>query len=187
MLAPQPCPTFGRYCPLPHPSGLVRRRSSNLAAIKVGSKIFVDQAVGIPTGLLDRNVVLDAGSGNRAVGRCTLDLGTGFGLCTFSDGQFTKLQARVDVTYVGGLNYRYDGIAAGSCSVCGDVRARRFLLHLSADRDPQPLGVTATKVVHPGEPGQAVGCQIHRHGWGDRPDERPQECAADAARSTLVG
>jgi transposase len=32
-----------------------------------------------------------------------------------------------------------------------------------------------------------VGCQTHRQGWGDRPDERPQECAADAARSTPVG
>src|SRR6516164_3265711 len=49
------------------------------------------------------------------------------------------------------------------------------------------LGVIATKVVHPGEPGQAVGCQAHRQDWGDRPDERSPECAADAARSTLVG
>ena len=48
------------------------------------------------------------------------------------------------------------------------------------------LDVIAMKVVHPGEPGQAVGSQTHRHGWGGRPDERPQECAADAARSTLV-
>ena len=40
----------------------------------------------IPAGMLDSNVVLDAGNGNRAVGRCTLDLVTGLGLCTFSDG-----------------------------------------------------------------------------------------------------
>ena len=60
--------------------------SSNFAAIKVGSKVFYDQAVGIPADLLDSNVVLDAGNGNRAVGRCTLDLTTGLGLCTFSDG-----------------------------------------------------------------------------------------------------
>ena len=46
---------------------------SNLAAIKRGSRVFYDQADGIPTGMLDSNVVLDAGSGNRAVGRCTLD------------------------------------------------------------------------------------------------------------------
>ena len=73
--------------------------SSNLAQIKVGSRVYYDQAAGIPTGLLDSNVVLDAGNGNRAVGRCTLDLATGLGLCTFSDGigQFAGFQARVDV------------------------------------------------------------------------------------------
>ena len=85
--------------------------SSNLAAIKKGSKVLYDQAAGIPTGLLDSNVVLDAGSGNRGVGRCTLDLATGSGLCTFSDGtgQFSGFQARVDVSYTGGFDYRWDG------------------------------------------------------------------------------
>ena len=34
---------------------------SNLAAIKRGSRVFYDQADGIPTGMLDSNVVLDAG------------------------------------------------------------------------------------------------------------------------------
>ena len=72
---------------------------SNLAAIKRGSKVFYDQAAGIPTGLLDSNVVLDAGNGNRALGRCTLDFTTGLGLCTFSDGtgQFAGFHARVNV------------------------------------------------------------------------------------------
>ena len=71
--------------------------SSNLARIKVGSRVLYDQAAGIPAGLLDSNVVLDAGNGNRAFGRCTLDLATGLGLCTFSDGtgQFTGFNARV--------------------------------------------------------------------------------------------
>src|ERR1051326_9001922 len=59
---------------------------SNLAVIKLGSSVFYDQADGIPTGMLDSNVVLDAGSGKRAVGRCTLDDTTNLGLCTFSDG-----------------------------------------------------------------------------------------------------
>jgi len=83
--------------------------SSNLAAIKVGSKVYYDQALGIPKGLLDSNVVLDAGNGNRAVGRCTLDLSTGLGLCTFSDGtgQFTGFRARVDVDCRAGC--RWDG------------------------------------------------------------------------------
>ena len=74
--------------------------SSNLGEIKVGSTVFYDQNAGIPAGLLDSNVVLDAGNGNRALGRCTLELATGLGLCTFSDGtgQFAGFQARVDVS-----------------------------------------------------------------------------------------
>ena len=84
--------------------------SSNLAQIEVGSKVFYDQAPGIPTGLLDSNVILDAGGGNRAVGRCTLDLATGLGLCTFSDGtgEFTGFEARVDVVCPG-VNCTWDG------------------------------------------------------------------------------
>jgi hypothetical protein len=74
--------------------------SSNLAEIKVGSKVVYDQAFGIPKGLLDSNVVLDAGAGNRAVGRCTLDFSTFLGLCTFSDGtgEFAGFTARVNVS-----------------------------------------------------------------------------------------
>lgn len=77
--------------------------SSNLTQIPVGSKVLYGQAAGIPTGLLDSNVVLDAGNGDRAVGRCTLDLSTALGLCTFSDGtgQFAGFQARVEVSYPG--------------------------------------------------------------------------------------
>ena len=83
--------------------------SSDLAEIKTGSKVSYDQAAGIPAGLLDSNVVLDAGTGNRALGRCTLDLTTGLGLCTFSDGtgQFTGFTARVDVDCRSGC--RWDG------------------------------------------------------------------------------
>jgi hypothetical protein len=83
--------------------------SSNLAEIKVGSKVFYDQPAGIPTGLLDSNVVVDAGNGNRAVGRCTLDLTTALGMCAFSDGlgQFSGFHARVDVDCRSGC--RWDG------------------------------------------------------------------------------
>jgi hypothetical protein len=75
--------------------------SSNLADIVVGSKIFYDQAPGIPTGMLDSNVILDAGFGNRAIGRCTLDGTTLHGLCTFSDGlgAFAGFEARVNVSF----------------------------------------------------------------------------------------
>ena len=77
------------------PGGFCTFTSPNL----LGAKIFYDQAPGVPPGLLDSNVVLDAGHGNRAVGRCTLDLATNRGLCTFSDGTgaFAGLDARIDV------------------------------------------------------------------------------------------
>ena len=85
--------------------------SSNLAAIAVGSRVFYDQAAGTPAGMLDSNVVLVAGSGDWAVGRCTLDLSTGRGICSFSDGTgpFAGFHARVDVSYLGGPNYAWNG------------------------------------------------------------------------------
>lgn len=72
--------------------------SSNLPAIPVGSKVFYFQPLVPSTGLLDSNIVLDAGSGNRAVGRCTLDLATNLALCTFSDGtgELSGFHARVN-------------------------------------------------------------------------------------------
>lgn len=85
---------------------------SNLAQIDIGSKVFYDQAAGVPPDLVDSNVVLDAGNGDRAVGRCTLDIGTGRGLCTFSDGtgELSGFEARVDVVCTnGGLNCTWDG------------------------------------------------------------------------------
>lgn len=83
--------------------------SSNLDEIAVGSKVFYDQAANTPAGMLDSNVILDAGNGDRALGRCTLDLKTGLGLCTFSDGigQFTGFSARVNVDCTSGC--RWDG------------------------------------------------------------------------------
>ena len=87
--------------------------SSNLAAIKVDSKIFYNQAAGTPPGLLDSDIILDAGTGNRAIGHCTFDLGTNRGLCTFSGGtgQFTGFRARLDVSLASGStsSYRLDG------------------------------------------------------------------------------
>ena len=84
--------------------------SSNIPEIKVGSKVWYDQAAGTPAGMLDSNVILDAGSGNRALGRCTLDLGTYKGVCTFSSGtgDFAEFRARVDVSPGVGI-FRWDG------------------------------------------------------------------------------
>src|ERR1019366_6212300 len=84
---------------------------SNLAELPAGANIFYDQAAGVPTGMLDSNIVLDAGNGNRAVGRCTLDFSTGLGLCTFSDGtgQLAGFSARVNVSFLGGKLWAWDG------------------------------------------------------------------------------
>ena len=86
--------------------------SSNLPRIKVGSRVYYDQAPIVSTGVQDSNVVLDAGKGNRAVGRCTVDLETGLGLCTFSDGmgRFDGFSARVSVTPPeDGVNWQWNG------------------------------------------------------------------------------
>ena len=93
------------------PGGFCTFTSSNLAEILVGSKIFYDQAPGVPPGFnLDSNVILDAGFGNWAIGRCTLD-STFNGVCTFSDGsgQFTGFEARVNVSPTGGANFAWEG------------------------------------------------------------------------------
>ena len=79
-------------------------QSSSLAEM-TGATVFYDQALGIPPAMLDSNVVLDAGNGNRALGRCTVDFSNypnaATGLCTFSDGigNFAGFRARVNVSY----------------------------------------------------------------------------------------
>ena len=85
--------------------------SSNLDLIPPGARVYYDQAKGVPAGLLDSNVVVDAGDGNRALGRCTFDLATGKGLCTFSDGtgSFAGFKARFEVSHVGGPVFSWDG------------------------------------------------------------------------------
>ena len=75
---------------------------SNFSGIPVGSVVHYTQALGIlAPGWLDSNVVLDAGNGNKAVGRCTVDLNIVTpGVCTFSDGtgNLAGFTARVDVS-----------------------------------------------------------------------------------------
>jgi len=85
--------------------------ASNLGQIPVNSRVYYDQAPGVPTGLLDSNVVLDAGGGSRAVGRCTLDFATGLGLCTFSDGTglLAGFTARVEVSFISGTLWAWEG------------------------------------------------------------------------------
>ena len=93
------------------PGGHCTIESSNLAEILAGSRVYYTQARGIPTGLLDSNVVLDAGSGDRAVGRCTLDLSTRLGLCTFSNGmgRLEGFTAEVKVSHLHDRVWAWDG------------------------------------------------------------------------------
>jgi len=78
--------------------------SSNLKAIRVGSKVVYAQAGG--TTALNSDIVLNAGSGNTAIGHCYLGYSTlagdvnGLGQCTFSGGtgSLSGFQASVVVT-----------------------------------------------------------------------------------------
>jgi hypothetical protein len=76
--------------------------SSNLAEIPAGSLIHYTQAFGIlNSAWIDSNVVLDAGHGNKAVGRCTVDFSIATpGVCTFSDGtgDLAGFTARLNVS-----------------------------------------------------------------------------------------
>jgi hypothetical protein len=83
--------------------------SSNLPAIKTGSRVVYLQAAG--TGSLDSDVVLVVGPGNYALGHVVLDLATGSGEITFSGGagQFAGFHARADVSQLGGPNVAWNG------------------------------------------------------------------------------
>lgn len=78
-------------------------KSSNLGRIRpdLSRVYYVDPPnLELGMGFQDSAVVLDAGDGNRAFGRCSVDFGTGLGLCTFSDGtgKFAGFKARVRVS-----------------------------------------------------------------------------------------
>jgi hypothetical protein len=79
----------GAYCTI---------RSSNVKALKVGSKIFYLQAAGKTA--MDSDIVIYAGPGTVATGHCLLRYATGAGLCTISDGTGTLagFRFRVRVT-----------------------------------------------------------------------------------------
>ena len=72
-------------------------RSSNVKAVKVGSKIFYFQLAGKTA--LDSDIVIYVGPGTVATGHCLLRFATGVGLCTISDGTGTLagFHARVRV------------------------------------------------------------------------------------------
>jgi len=88
---------------------LVNISDPKLARLLEGTNLYYEQpgffllADGSP--LLDSNVALDAGSGDKARGRCTFDPTNGMGLCTIEDGfgALTRLHARIDVDCTAGL------------------------------------------------------------------------------------
>lgn len=90
----------GSYCTI---------TSSNINAIKVGSKVVYAQAAGATS--LDSDVTLVVGNHKLAFGHCRLEFATGRGLCTFSGGigELRGFQARADVSYLGGPNWAWDG------------------------------------------------------------------------------
>jgi hypothetical protein len=73
-------------------------RSSNVGALKVGSKIFYIQVASKTA--LDSDTVIYVSRGSVATGHCLLHFATGVGLCTISDGtgKLAGLHLRVRVT-----------------------------------------------------------------------------------------
>jgi hypothetical protein len=67
--------TVGSYCTI---------RSSNVKALKAGSKIFYVKQSSATT--LDSDIFIYVGHGTAATGHCLLHLASGIGLCTISDG-----------------------------------------------------------------------------------------------------
>lgn len=76
----------GAYCTI---------RSSNVKALKVGSKIFYVQEAGKTA--LDSDAVIYVKRGSVATGHCLLRHATGVGLCSMSDGTGTLAGLRLRV------------------------------------------------------------------------------------------
>jgi len=86
-------------------------RSSNVKAVKVGSKIFYFQQSSKTA--LDSDIVVYVGPGTVATGHCFLRLATGIGLCTLSDGTGTlagfHLRVRVTADHTVPNLWHWDG------------------------------------------------------------------------------
>ena len=70
-------------------------RSSNVKALKVGSKVFYVQGVG--NAGLDSDTIIYVKRGSVATGHCLLPAASGVGLCTISDGTGTLAGFRLRV------------------------------------------------------------------------------------------
>jgi len=69
--------------------------SSNLNAIKVGSRVVYASAANLAAGVLDSDLMIDGPGNNSAFGHVVLDLSTLTGVVTFTDGtgEFTHFHA----------------------------------------------------------------------------------------------
>jgi hypothetical protein len=92
----------GAYCTI---------RSSNVKALKVGSKIFYVQEAGKTA--LDSDTVIYVKRGTVTTGHCYLGHATGVGLCTMSDGTGTlagfRLRVRVRASSTIPALFHWDG------------------------------------------------------------------------------
>jgi hypothetical protein len=92
----------GAYCTI---------RSSNVKALKVGSKIFYVQEASKTA--LDSDTIIYVKRGSVATGHCFLRSATGVGLCTMSDGTGTlagfRLRVRVTADASVPSLYHWDG------------------------------------------------------------------------------
>jgi hypothetical protein len=86
--------------------------SSNIPAIKPGSRVVYASAAGDPTpGQLNSDLIIDGPGNNTAYGHVVLDLSTGTGVVTLSGGtgKFSGFQASVDVSPLGWPDFAWDG------------------------------------------------------------------------------
>jgi hypothetical protein len=83
--------------------------SSNLKAIPIGSRVIYRDALVYP--VLNTDIVLDTGPGNKAFGHVVLNLATGIGTVTFfgGTGQFRHFHASAAVSSLGGFDWAWNG------------------------------------------------------------------------------
>lgn len=85
--------------------------SSNIEAIKAGSRVYYLQAADWSSMTLNSDIVIDGPGNNDAYGHVTLSFLTGQGAVTLSDGTgvFRGFEASVAVSPTGGPNFAWDG------------------------------------------------------------------------------
>ena len=98
-----------------NPANTCQIVNSSLDQLPAGSLIFYDQPTGGPAigmGVLDSNIFIYVKSGDWAVGRCTLDLNTGLGVCTLSygSGPLATISVKANVSHQPGTaRFNLDG------------------------------------------------------------------------------